>query len=272
MKKVSVILALVTIFFAGLALANTATVTSLTGNVQAQTGSEPVRTLRVGDLVRQGDTVSTGAASSAVLRFEDGQVTALTARSRLTITAYQYNPQTQSGSILLSLVDGGMRAITGLIGRRSPENVAYRAATATIGIRGTDITVVTSQGNVVVTVADGVISFRVGDGPPTIVVAGNAASLTQGQIRSGPAATIINALPLNLGVALTNATSDINQLAAAIGIALGPAGDVPGRGTPSRVDVSTVPSGGTGGGGGGASGPTACPPGQVLNPTTGTCS
>src|SRR5262245_52989632 len=126
MKKLTAFLTLAALFLSSLAFANTATLTSLTGTVQAQTGTAPVRTLREGDLVRQGDTVTTGAASSAVLRFEDGQVAALTANSRMTITAYQYNAQTQAGNVLLSLVDGGMRAITGLIGGRSPQNVAYR--------------------------------------------------------------------------------------------------------------------------------------------------
>ena len=115
--------------------------------------------MRQGDEVAQGDTVITGANSSAVLKFDDGQVVALTANSRMTITAYQYNPATESGNVLLSLVTGGMRAITGLIGRRSPSQVAYRAATATIGIRGTDGTIATNGTDVVVTVTDGVMTF-----------------------------------------------------------------------------------------------------------------
>ena len=152
MKKISAFLALVALFFAGLALAqNTAVVTSTTGTASVQTGTGPARTLKVGDELRQGDTVFTGAASSLVLKFDDGQVAALTANSRMTVTRYQYNAQTGSGSVLLSLVNGGMRAITGLIGRRTPENVAYRAATATIGIRGTDTTQATDGKNVVLT-------------------------------------------------------------------------------------------------------------------------
>ncbi len=137
MKKLSIFLALLVLMFTELAFgAGGAVATTITGTVQVQTGAAPLRVLRQGDEVAQGDTVMTGAASAAVLKFDDGQVAALTANSRMTITAYQYNPQTGGGNILLSLIGGGMRAITGLIGKRSPSQVAYRAATATIGIRG----------------------------------------------------------------------------------------------------------------------------------------
>lgn len=271
MKKISALLALWVLFFAGLALANTATLTSVTGAVQAQTGTAPARTLRVGDLVRQGDTVITGPASAAVLRFEDGQVSALTANSRMSITAYQYNPQTQSGNVLLSLITGGMRAITGLIGRRSPDKVGYRAATATVGIRGTDITIITDGGNVVVTVADGVISFQVGTGPVTVVTAGNAVSLTPAGIRSGPAAEIIAALPAALNVVVANVTQAINQLAAAITVALTPGSPRTQTGVPAVIDVQTRPAGGGSTPASCSAAGCSCPAGTFLTPQN-TCS
>jgi len=146
MKKISVLLALLALFCANLAFAAGAIVTSLNGSAQVQTGSQTPRTLREGDTVNQGDTVFTGGASSLVLKFDDGQVAALTSNSRMTVTGYQYNATASSGSVLLSLITGGMRTITGLIGHRNPSNVTYRAATATIGIRGTDVTFAT-QGN-----------------------------------------------------------------------------------------------------------------------------
>lgn len=278
MKKLSALLALWVLLFAGLALANTATITAARGTVQAQAGTAPARVLRVGDLVRQGDTVITGAASSAVLRFEDGQVSALTANSRMTITAYQYNPQTQSGNILLSLIDGGMRAITGLIGNRTPSNVAYRAASATIGIRGTDVTIVTAQGNVVVTVNAGVISFQrvnvtTGQpiGQPTTVNAGEAAAaLASGQVSTGTAAevaaTVAAALPPAISAELQASTSAMDQLAGAIQAAA--------SGTATTVNVPTTPvvqqpSGGIGASCTGQD--CTCPPPFVLQPGGNIC-
>jgi hypothetical protein len=241
MKRVSAFLALVALLFAGLAFANTATVTSSTGTVQVKTGTAPARVLRTGDLVRQGDTVTTGPVSSAVLKFEDGQVAALTANSTMTVTAYQYNPQTGGGSVLLSLINGGMRAITGLIGRRTPNNVAYRAATATVGIRGTDVTIVTSQGNVVVTVTEGIISFAFPGRPAVTVPAGQGVNArTDGTFQQGAAQSIIQSLP-----------PDIQQLIGGIST-LTVAIQAAAAGTPTTIVVppssttTGTPSGGTG--------------------------
>jgi len=191
MKKISVFLALLALFFTDLALAAGAVVTSTTGTVSVATGQAAPRSLRTGDQVAQGDTVITGANSAAVLKFDDGQVVALTSNSRMQVTNYQYNPQTESGNVLLSLVSGGMRAITGLIGRRAPSQVAYRAATATIGIRGTDVTIATSEGNVVVSVTDGVISFSF-QGQTLTINAGQAVLARPGQAAvTGTAAQVI---------------------------------------------------------------------------------
>jgi hypothetical protein len=193
-KNASFLLAFMALLFAELVLAQSAVVTTLTGTSQVQTGTGTPRALRLGDEVRQGDTVSTGANSSAVLKFTDGQIAALTASSRMTITAYQYNAQAQSGNVLLSLITGGMRAVTGLIGRNQPSQVAYRAATATIGIRGTDTTVVTDGVQVAVVVNTGEISFTF-NGRTVTVQAGQAAFAANGQITAAAAATVFNALP-----------------------------------------------------------------------------
>lgn len=256
MKKISVFLALLALFFCDAVLAASAVVTSLTGTVQAQTGTAPARTLRQGDEVVQGQTISTGPQSSVVLKFDDGQVAALTANSRMTITAYQYNPATESGNVLLSLITGGMRAITGLIGKRSPNQVAYRAATATIGIRGTDVTIATNGGDVVVSVNDGVISFTF-QGQTVTIPAGQAiharpdGTFSQGaiqqiqrELQGTPAGqAILNALGGIEG--LTNA---INQAAPGTGRQGGEQGQ-PGQGTGTPGSTGGPQGGGAGGGG-----------------------
>src|SRR5258706_13059412 len=107
MKKISVLLAVMALFFTDLVLAaNNAVVTSLTGAVQVQTGSAPARPLRQGVELSQGDTVITGSASSPVLKFDDAQVAAPTPTSRITFPAVPYNPRTETGTDRLSLVPG----------------------------------------------------------------------------------------------------------------------------------------------------------------------
>jgi len=120
------------------AFAEGGVVSSLEGTATVQSGSGAPRPLRLGDAVMEGDTLATGPSTTLIVRFDDDQVVALSSRSRLTVSTYKYNPTAKSGNILLSLVDGGMRALTGLIGKASPDAVTYKARTATIGIRGTD--------------------------------------------------------------------------------------------------------------------------------------
>jgi hypothetical protein len=261
MKRISMLLALIACAFAQLVFANSAVVTSLTGTVTAQTGAA-TRTLRQGDEVVQGATIKTGPQSSAVLRFADGQVAALTANSTLAITTYQYEAQTGTGSVLLSLVQGGMRAITGLIGKSSPTKVSYRAGTATIGIRGTDVTIATNGGDVVVTVTEGAISFTYA-GKTLVIPAGQGVNAKKdGSFQQGAAQQIINQIPADLAAAINGVQglqSAIQQAARpnppgggrdnnpTEGNPPGPPSSVPGQGN------GGTPGGGGGGGGGGAS-------------------
>ncbi len=257
MKKLSVLLALMALFFADLAAAASAAVTAVTGVAQVQTGSSAPRTLRLGDEVSQGDTIVTGANSSLVLKFDDGQVAALTANSRMIITAYSYNPANESGNVLLSLVTGGMRAITGLIGRRSPSQVAYRAATATIGIRGTDATMATDGDQVVVTVKEGSVIYTY-QGITLTLTAGEAVFSRPGQPPiQGSIASVIAQVPQSFQTAVNNATG--GALAAAVAAAgNGPrqgGGDNQGgqgdQGGQSGQGGGQQGGGQTGGGGGG---------------------
>lgn len=184
MKKLQVLLCAALVFAAEFAMAQAATVFDVSGTAQATSASGAARTLRKGDAVNQGETVVTGDGSNVVLKFEDGQVVALAARSRFAITNYTYNKtEPAKSNVLLSLLDGGMRAITGLIGKSDPSRVSYRAANATIGIRGTDITVGTVGGNLAISVTEGGISF-VFQGKTTTVSAGEGVDArTDGTLR-----------------------------------------------------------------------------------------
>jgi hypothetical protein len=246
MKKISILLALVAICLADPALAASAVVTSLSGTAQVQTGAAAPRGLRVGDEVAQGDTISTGGNSSVVLKFDDGQVAALTANSRMQISAYTYDPPRRSGNILLSLVVGGMRAITGLIGHSRPESVKFRAATATIGIRGSDGMIVTDGHEVAVTVSEGAFTLTFTAGGETIVIlAGSGAFGTDNHITQGTAREVFDQLP----VAFQRAFGGLEGLTQAINDAH-PGEPRPGAGGESSQNTPgpNIPPGGTGGG------------------------
>jgi hypothetical protein len=245
--------------------ANNAVVTSAVGMVQAQAGSAPARAIRTGDELTQGDTIFTGPQSSVVLKFDDGQVAALTANSRMTITTYNYNPATQSGSSLLSLVNGGMRAITGLLGKKSPDRVAFRAATATIGIRGTDFTIAVAGDNVVVTVKDGAVTFTMGT-KSVVIPAGQAvrAEVTSQRVTPASAADLAAVLSSTPeGQAILNAINGVNTLDNAINNARPglPRQGGDGQGGPQGGNQGGDQGGNDQGGGSGTSGGSVNPTG-----------
>jgi hypothetical protein len=248
-KKISVLLAFVALLFAEFALAqSSAVVTSVVGTANVETGPGTPRALHVGDQVQQGDTLSTGAGSSLVLKFDDGEVTALTQNSRMTVTAYQYEPASQSGNMLLSLVTGGMRAITGLLGRNQPERVAYRAATATIGIRGTDATIVTDGKDVSVVVTEGAVTFTFA-GQTITIPAGQAAFGRGNTLNAAAASAIFNQLPPGFQSAvngLAGMTTLINN--AAPGTPRSEPNQVQGATGTGNTPGTNVPPGGAGGG------------------------
>lgn len=90
-----------------------------------------------GAAVQNGDTLRTGETSNMQVRFTDESITALRSNSEFRIDDYKFEGGTNVGKSFFSLVKGGMRSITGLIGRFNRENYAVKASTATIGIRGT---------------------------------------------------------------------------------------------------------------------------------------
>lgn len=129
------------LLFACSALAQVAYVHEMSGQVISRTvaGDRP---LAVGSLLQQGDSVLTLSGSSAVIKFEDGQLMVMHERTEFRIAQYVYNKQNVSASsAIFDLVRGGLRFVTGVIGSTNRSSLQVRTATATIGIRGTDASV-----------------------------------------------------------------------------------------------------------------------------------
>jgi hypothetical protein len=98
--------------------------------------------LQAGALVESGDILEVGDRSSLQVRFTDESVVALRANSQFRIEDYKFDKSADSDRSILGLLKGGMRTITGLIGKANQKNYAVRTSTATIGIRGTHFSVV----------------------------------------------------------------------------------------------------------------------------------
>ena len=113
-------------------------VTHLSGTLSAKKPDGTSKLLSVKSAVNEGETLSTEAETYARIKFNDGGEVVLRPGSQLKIESYAYNEaRPESDNIVMSMLKGGLRAVTGLIGKRSREKVTFATETATIGIRGT---------------------------------------------------------------------------------------------------------------------------------------
>jgi len=91
-----------------------------------------------GASIQAGDSISTGVASNAQIRMTDGAVIAIRAQSEFKINEYQFQGKGGGNDkASVSLLKGGVRAVTGSIGKDNPDNLKVNAVVATVGIRGT---------------------------------------------------------------------------------------------------------------------------------------
>lgn len=115
-------------------------VTHLSGTLVARKADGGMRLLAVQSSVFQGDLLSTEAGTYARVKFADDAEMVLRPNSQLKVESYHFDQAApEKDSAILRLLKGGLRAVTGLLGQRSKDRLEYRTATATIGIRGTNL-------------------------------------------------------------------------------------------------------------------------------------
>ena len=190
LRRLALFFAALLTLAAGQAFAQVAYVHDMTGTATATSGTAQ-RALKIGDTLNAGATVTTGAKSTAVIKFEDGHIAALAENSSFRIADYRYNKaRPREGSVVLNVLRGGLRMITGVIGTNNRDNVKVQVGTATIGIRGTDLTVyynVIAQ-TITAAVAAGEVAMTTPQGTQNIGP-GNFSSAGAGQAPSAPAPT-----------------------------------------------------------------------------------
>ncbi|HEY1058418.1 MAG TPA: FecR family protein [Limnobacter sp.] len=118
------------------------TIKVVTGLVNLQSAAGKSRFAAAGSALYKGDVINTQAKSTAVLEFIDSTQVALRPGSRFVVENYEYQPeQPIADKAEFKLVKGGLRTLTGLIGKRgNADAFSMKSETATIGIRGTDFT------------------------------------------------------------------------------------------------------------------------------------
>lgn len=124
----------------GLALAAqvAGTVVNLSGALMAKKGDGTVKALAVRSEVEQGDTLVSAKNTYAQIRFVDNSEVTLKPNTTFKIETFAYDAgKPAADSATFNLVKGGLRSITGLLGKRNKEKFLLKTPTATIGIRGT---------------------------------------------------------------------------------------------------------------------------------------
>ena len=113
-----------------------ATVLFADGAISAQSAGKGPRLVGKGSPLSEGDTLTVGERSFAVVEFADQTRTTLRPNTVIGIEQFRHQTSEPDGFVL-RLVKGGIRAVTGLIGKARPEAVRIQTPNATIGIRGT---------------------------------------------------------------------------------------------------------------------------------------
>lgn len=107
------------------------------GAITVESANGVTRSLALGGPVYPGDTLQTGAKALAVIAFRDDSRLTLQSDTRFKVEDYRYTPQEPgAGKILLRLLRGSMRAVTGLLAKGHPQSFHVATVTGLIGVRG----------------------------------------------------------------------------------------------------------------------------------------
>jgi ferric-dicitrate binding protein FerR (iron transport regulator) len=113
-------------------------VLNLGGTLSAKAGDGRMRILSVNSDVLSGDTLYTEKDTFARIRFSDGGEITLKPNTQFQVESFSHRSGSpEQDNAVFRLIKGGLRAITGLIGKQDPQRYRMTTSTATIGIRGT---------------------------------------------------------------------------------------------------------------------------------------
>ncbi len=203
-----------------------------------------------GSGVDPGQVITTGTNGQAVIKFQDGQIIALKSNSIFKVNSYKFDQASpEKGESVFALLQGGLRAITGLIGSNNKAGWRLATPTATAGVRGTDFLVAIQQATYF-KVNSGAIAVT-NAGGTTIVSAGESAAVAT----SSSAGSLVPASQLPAGIfteleAMTLASGAVGGAAAGAAGAGGAAiGGVPvwaiGLGVAAGVGAAAAGGGGS---------------------------
>jgi hypothetical protein len=145
----------------GQVLAETAgRVNFVIGEVSAISSDGSRRVLGRGDLVNSGERLETGKGRLQI-RFTDGSFISLQPNTVFGLDNYAFNKaKPTEGTLLFNFIRGGMRTVSGAIGKVNRNNYRVQTPVATIGIRGTSYAADQQpNGRLLLTVSKGIVNI-----------------------------------------------------------------------------------------------------------------
>jgi hypothetical protein len=149
------------------------------GAVNAVSAAGAQRTINKGAELGSGESIVTGDGGRAQLRFTDGGMVSLQPGSEFKVDNYQFSgKENGEDKGFFSLLKGGLRTITGLVGRTNKSAYKVTTSVATIGIRGTEFTIAyTGANSIAVSTGEGMIEVCNNAGC-ALIPAGSSAIVT----------------------------------------------------------------------------------------------
>lgn len=120
-----------------------AKVTGLSGSASIdRSGSRMEATLGIS--LKESDIITTSDSAKMQIIFKDETIISLGKNTNFSIKEYLFE-ETQAPVAKFAMLKGAMRTITGKIGEVAPDKFSVEAKTATIGIRGTNFSVLVGE-------------------------------------------------------------------------------------------------------------------------------
>ncbi|HJS16705.1 MULTISPECIES: FecR family protein [Rheinheimera] len=158
------------------------------------------------------DQVSTGAESQAQFRMLDGALLALQSDTELLISEYKAGSATEQGSVVMELVKGSLRTVTGSI-KGEAGNYQLKTPVGSIGIRGTTFQLSYINEIMLVGVWDGQIELQItrADGTVQNVTFGGGQSASFAQITAAGQVTPLLSPPAEFAGDTTGGAGNTNS-------------------------------------------------------------
>jgi hypothetical protein len=120
-------------------------------NVQGVLGAT-TRSLSAGSDVFTNERIRTGEASAAQILFLDKTTLTVGPRAELTLDRFVYNPSRSTGQVVLNVIRGAVRFVSG---SQNPRSYTIKTPVGTLGVRGTIVELIAQNGQVIVILVSG---------------------------------------------------------------------------------------------------------------------